>query len=130
MYILFRQLNFRHQFIGYDLQHFFQLGQVIGAEPLFGTLHDQMQVRIADVIVINVLLGRPQAVFPLIGGRLDALQIPFFDQGLDLIRVERFIMWLNCAIVGSPSAMMTSMQKDSTVVSVASRSSKRLKICL
>ena len=95
MYILFRQLNFRHQFIGYDLQHFFQLGQVIGAEPLFGTLHDQMQVRIADVIVINVLLGR-----------------------------------LNCAIVGSPSAMMTSMQKDSTVVSVASRSSKRLKICL
>ena len=27
-------------------------------------------------------------------------------------------------------AMMTSMQKDSTVVSVASRSSNRLKICL
>ena len=126
MYILFRQLNFRHQFIGYDLQHFFQLGQVIGAEPLFGTLHDQMQVRIADVIVINVLLGRPQAVFPLIGGGLDALHIAFFDQ----LGVERFIMWLNCAIVGSPSAMMTSMQKDSTVVSVASRSSKRLKICL
>ena len=36
--------------------------------------------------------------------------------------VERFIMWLNCAIVGSPNAMITSMQKDSTVVSVASRS--------
>ena len=85
MYILFRQLNFRHQFIGYDLQHFFQLGQVIGAEPLFGTLHNQMQVRIADVIVINVLLGRPQAVFPLIGGGLDALHIAFFDQGVDLL---------------------------------------------
>ena len=44
-----------------------------------------MQVRIADVIVINVLLGRPQAVFPLIGGGLDALHIAFFDQGVDLI---------------------------------------------
>lgn len=37
---------------------------------------------------------------------------------------------MKLGIVGSPNAMMTSMQKDSTVVSVASRSSNRLKICL
>ena len=44
--------------------------------------------------------------------------------------MDRFIMWLNWAMVGSPKAVMTSMQKDSTVVRVASRSSNRLKICL
>lgn len=115
------------------MQHFLQFSQIIGTEALFSALHDKVQVGITDVIVINVLLGRAQAVFPLVDGGLDALYIAFFDQRVDLIRsvgVERFIMWLNCAIVGSPNAMMTSMQKDSTVVSVASRSSDRLKICL
>lgn len=35
------------------------------------------------------------------------------------------IMRENSAMVGSPIAMMPSMQKDSTVVSVASRVAKR-----
>ena len=52
---------------------------------MFSALHDQVQIGIADVIVINVLLGRAQAVFPLVGGGLDALYIAFFDQRVDFI---------------------------------------------
>ena len=55
--VLFGQLDLRHQLVGDDLQHFFQFSQVIGAEALFSALHDQVQVGIADVVVINVLLG-------------------------------------------------------------------------
>ena len=77
---LFRQLNLRHQLIGDDLQHFLQFRQIIGTEALFRALHDKVQVGITDVIVINVLLGRAQAVFPLVDGGLDALYIAFFDQ--------------------------------------------------
>ena len=129
--VLFGQMDFRHQLVGDDLQHFFQFSQIIGAEALFSALHDQVQVGIADVVVINVLLGWAQAVFAFVGSRPDALDIAFFNQRVDLIgSVGGGKVWLNCAIVGSPNAMITSMQKDSTVVSVASRSSNRLKICL
>ena len=44
------------------MQHFLQFSQVIGTEALFSALHDKVQVGITDVIVINVLLGRAQAV--------------------------------------------------------------------
>ena len=115
------------------MQHFLQFCQIIRVKPVFGAPHDEMQIRIADVIVIQILLGRAQTIFPLVGVGLETLHIAFLTSELILyaaLGVERFIIWLNCAIVGSPSAIMTSIQKDSTVVKVASRSSKRLKICL
>ena len=62
------------------MQHFLQFSQVIGTEALFSALHDKVQVGITDVIVINVLLGRAQAVFPLVDGGSDALYIAFLDQ--------------------------------------------------
>ena len=83
--VLFGQLNLRHQLVGDDLQHFFQFSQVIGAEALFSALHDQVQVGIADVVVINVLLGWAQAVFAFVGSRPDALDLAFFNQRVDLI---------------------------------------------
>ena len=68
------------------MQHFLQLCQVVRVKTFFGALHDEMQIRIADVIVIHILLGRAQAVFPLVGGGPDALHIAFFDQRVDFIR--------------------------------------------
>ena len=68
------------------MQHFLQLCQIICVEPVFGAPHDEMQIRIADIIVIQILLGRAQTVFPLVGGGLDTLHIAFFDQRVDFIR--------------------------------------------
>lgn len=66
------------------MQHFLQFSQVIGIEALFSALHDKVQVGITDVIVINVLLGRAQAVFPLVDGGLNALYIAFLTSELIL----------------------------------------------
>ena len=66
------------------MQHFFQFSQVIGAEALFSALHDQVQVGIADVVVINVLLGWAQTVFAFVGSRPDALDIAFLTSELIL----------------------------------------------
>ena len=62
------------------MQHFLQFSQVIGTEALFGALHDKVQVGITDVIVINVLLGRAQAVFPLVDGGFLSLAVMIFGQ--------------------------------------------------
>ena len=49
----------------------------------------------------------------------------FATREATLTTVEICIMRENSAMVGSPMAMMPSMQKDSTVVRVASRVAKR-----
>ena len=44
-----------------------------------------MQVGIADIVVIQIFLGRPQVIFPLVGGGADTLHIALFDKGIDKI---------------------------------------------
>lgn len=67
-------------------------------------------------------------VLPPVGGGLDLFHIALFTRLPILyaaLGVEICIMRENSAMVGSPIAMMPSMQKDSTVVRVASRVAKR-----
>ena len=44
------------------MQHFLQFCQIIRVKPVFGAPHDEMQIRITDVIVIQILLGRAQTI--------------------------------------------------------------------
>ena len=45
-----------------------------------------MQVRVADVVVVDILLGGAQMVLPPVGGGLDLFHIALFHQTTDLVR--------------------------------------------
>ena len=45
-----------------------------------------MQIRVADVVVVDILLGGAQMVLPPVGGGLDLFHIALFHQTADLIR--------------------------------------------
>ena len=84
--VLFGQVQFRHQLVAHDGEHLFQLCAVLRGETLAGALHYGVQVGIADVVVIDILLGGTQVVFAPVGGGLDLFHIAFFHQTADLIR--------------------------------------------
>ena len=128
MAALGQHIQLRHQLGADDREHLLHLVAVLSREALARTLDDRVKVRIADVVVIDVFLGGAQEVFAAVGGGLDLFHIALFDKAADFISrvgVEMPIIRENSAMVGSPIAMMPSMQKDSTVVSVASRVAKR-----
>ena len=88
-------------------------------EPRADARHHRAQIAVADVVVVNVLLGDHQMVLPLVLLRLFLAHIAFLDQIVDLIcgvGGEIPTKLENSLTVGRPSAMMISMQKVSTVV--------------
>ena len=74
-----------HQLPGDDLQHPLQLGHVLRGKAGPDTAHDSVEIMIADVVIIQILLGRHQVVLPLILLGLPLFYIPLLDQAVDLV---------------------------------------------
>lgn len=83
---LFQDVQFRHQLGAHNGKHLLQLCAFRGGKALPGTLHYGVQVRVTDVVVIDILLGGAQMVLPPVGGGLDLFHIALFHQTADLIR--------------------------------------------
>ena len=80
------QVQLGHQLVADDGQHLFQLLHVLFGEALVHPLDHRAQVGVADVVVVDILLGGPQVIFPAVGGGLDLFHIALAHQRADLIR--------------------------------------------
>ena len=80
------QVQLGHQLVADDGQHLFQLLHVLFGEALVHPLDHRAQVGVADVVVVDILLGGPQVILPAVGGGLDLFHIAFAHQRADLIR--------------------------------------------
>ena len=66
-------------------EHFLKLFAVLRGEPLPGTLNDSVQIRIADVVVVDILLSGAEMILPAVHRGLDLFHIALADQAADLI---------------------------------------------
>ena len=80
------QVQLGHQLVADDGQHLFQLLHVLFGEALVHPLDHRAQVGVADVVVVDILLGGPQVILPAVGGGLDLFHIALAHQRADLIR--------------------------------------------
>ena len=80
------QVQLGHQLVADDGQHLFQLLHVLFGEALVHPLDHCAQVGVADVVVVDILLGGPQVILPAVGGGLDLFHIALAHQRADLIR--------------------------------------------
>ena len=61
-------IQLRHQLVADDRQHLLQLVHILGGETVPHALHHGVQVRVADVVIFDILLGRAEVVFaPILG---------------------------------------------------------------
>ena len=80
------QVQLGHQLVADDGQHLFQLLHVLFGEALVHPLDHRAQVGVADVVVVDILLGGAQVILPAVGGGLDLFHIALAHQRADLIR--------------------------------------------
>ena len=78
-------IQLRHQLIADDGEHLLQLVHVLFREALAHPLDHGAQVGVADVVVVDILLGGAQVVLAPVHGGLDLFHIALFDQTADLV---------------------------------------------
>ena len=83
--VCLRDVHFGHEFPADHCEHFLQLGAFLGGETVGNPVHDLDHVAGGDVVVVDILLGNLQMVFPAVIGRLDLADISLLDQAVDLV---------------------------------------------
>ena len=78
-------VQLRHELVGDDVQHLLQLGHILLGEALLHPAEHRVQIALADVVVVDILLGHRQVVLPLVVGGLLLGDIALLDQTVDLI---------------------------------------------